>query len=563
MGARAARAPSGGPSPGARRRRCVPRRGRQGGPPCAAVALDRGCAPASPSCSRSAATGSPPACTLRPASYLAHRRPPERPGPHQALRPRRFLPGAPEPGTYLPFGGGVRRCAGAAFAVLELREVLRAVLARFALAPAGDGTERMRRGSVTLRPSRGGTRRARSRYNQRGRVALLPPQPPDRQLPDLHPASSRPSCGPRCRLRARRAPARASGSTAKRRSGSTRRTSGVVTRRIARPADDGYRCPLAPGLRATADAERLAAALAPPPSGWSRPARTPRWPSRADLEEAIWLAFLLALAGPDKPELRAALLGARPALAGRRPAVRPEEEPTHRRRLPRVGRRAPGSQAAAHRRRRVWTPERHFARLFDRLALPGFGRAARYSSSPLGAAGLYELEADALHVAVAHDDATTLAAKRALSSGDAMLLERRARRAGRGGHQRADRGAGPRPGAVGPADAQLDARRTSRLDPIRAALRLRGEYWDPPHSTPSTTATAPPPRRAPARRSLREWRPGLIGSDTIHPRAARDRRAELFTRGPATRLRILGDRGRRLPRLRARGRPPSTSASSS
>ena len=45
--------------------------------------------------------------------------------------PARAVPGgAPAPGTYLPFGGGVRRCAGAAFAALELREVLRAVLAR-------------------------------------------------------------------------------------------------------------------------------------------------------------------------------------------------------------------------------------------------------------------------------------------------------------------------------------------------------------------------------------------------------------------------------------------------
>jgi cytochrome P450 family 135 len=87
--------------------------------------------------------------------YLAHRRPEAWPEP-TAFRPERFLEGAPEPGTYLPFGGGVRRCAGAAFASLELREVLRAVLARFALAPARAGTERMIRGSVTLRPSRGG-----------------------------------------------------------------------------------------------------------------------------------------------------------------------------------------------------------------------------------------------------------------------------------------------------------------------------------------------------------------------------------------------------------------------
>jgi cytochrome P450 len=97
----------------------------------------------------------PPGVHVAPCIYLAHRRPEDWPVP-TAFRPERFLEGAPEPGTYLPFGGGVRRCAGAAFASLELREVLRAVLARFTLAPARAGTERMIRGSVTLRPSRGG-----------------------------------------------------------------------------------------------------------------------------------------------------------------------------------------------------------------------------------------------------------------------------------------------------------------------------------------------------------------------------------------------------------------------
>jgi cytochrome P450 family 135 len=93
---------------------------------------------------------------VAPCIYLAHRRPEAWPEP-TAFRPERFLDATPAPGTYLPFGGGVRRCAGAAFAALELREVLRAVLARFTLAPPGARTERMIRGSVTLRPSRGGT----------------------------------------------------------------------------------------------------------------------------------------------------------------------------------------------------------------------------------------------------------------------------------------------------------------------------------------------------------------------------------------------------------------------
>jgi cytochrome P450 family 135 len=92
---------------------------------------------------------------VAPCIYLAHRRTEAWPDP-TAFRPERFLDATPAPGTYLPFGGGVRRCAGAAFAALELREVLRAVLARFALATPGARTERMIRGSVTLRPSRGG-----------------------------------------------------------------------------------------------------------------------------------------------------------------------------------------------------------------------------------------------------------------------------------------------------------------------------------------------------------------------------------------------------------------------
>jgi hypothetical protein len=58
--------------------------------------------------------------------------------------------------------------------------------------------------------------------------------------------------------------------------------------------------------------------------------------------------------------------------------------------------------------------------------LPGFGRAARYELLvALGAAGRYPLAADTLHLV--EDDATTLAAKRLLVSGDRMLLERRAR----------------------------------------------------------------------------------------------------------------------------------------
>jgi cytochrome P450 len=92
---------------------------------------------------------------VTPCLYLAHRRPDVWPDP-TAFRPERFLDGAAAPYSWLPFGGGTRRCAGAAFATMELHEVLRAVVRRFDLRPDRPEGERMRRRGVTLTPSRGG-----------------------------------------------------------------------------------------------------------------------------------------------------------------------------------------------------------------------------------------------------------------------------------------------------------------------------------------------------------------------------------------------------------------------
>jgi len=86
---------------------------------------------------------------VAPCLYLAHRK------SGSTFDPTRFLDGAPEPFSYVPFGGGNRRCLGAAFATLEMREVLRAVAQRFALRPTARAGERMRRRSVTLAPARG------------------------------------------------------------------------------------------------------------------------------------------------------------------------------------------------------------------------------------------------------------------------------------------------------------------------------------------------------------------------------------------------------------------------
>jgi cytochrome P450 len=127
----------------------------------------------------------PPGVHVTPCIYLAHRRADVWEEP-TAFRPERFLEGAPEPYTFIPFGGGVRRCVGAAFASLEMKEVLRAVARRFDLRPAGSGGERMRRRSITMTPSRGGY--VVPHFPRHADV--LPSQPADRQLPDLQPGAA-------------------------------------------------------------------------------------------------------------------------------------------------------------------------------------------------------------------------------------------------------------------------------------------------------------------------------------------------------------------------------------
>ena len=73
-----------------------------------------------------------------------------------AFRPERWLGGAPaDPMAWIPFGGGVRRCAGAPFAEMEMREVLRAA-ARLDLRPARPEPEQPRRSALVVTPHRGG-----------------------------------------------------------------------------------------------------------------------------------------------------------------------------------------------------------------------------------------------------------------------------------------------------------------------------------------------------------------------------------------------------------------------
>jgi len=190
------------------------------------------------------------------------------------------------------------------------------------------------------------------------------------------------------------------------------RTTGVVTRRLQRAADDGYRNPLVPGLRATADAERLAAALLAAARRLEPPGPAPEVAAEPDLEEATWLAFLHAIGAEERLSWG----------SGEAPASHARTAEAYR-----AWSRRAGAQAAGIAGEPAWTPQRRFSRAFERLTISGFTRAPRFEYLvTLGAAGRYDIEAGELHLA-AGEDATTDAAKRLLVSGDKLLLERRAR----------------------------------------------------------------------------------------------------------------------------------------
>ena len=91
---------------------------------------------------------------VTPAIWLTHTRADIYPEPY-AFRPERFLGEGPETYSWIPFGGGVRRCLGAAFAEFEMKIVLTEVLRRCDLHPGADRPERVGRRNVTLSPRDG------------------------------------------------------------------------------------------------------------------------------------------------------------------------------------------------------------------------------------------------------------------------------------------------------------------------------------------------------------------------------------------------------------------------
>ena len=106
----------------------------------------------------------PPGIEINPSIAGVHRSAASYPHPRE-FRPERFL-GEDPPDTYtwIPFGGGVRRCLGASFALMEMRIVVRRVLERTALRAVGDNPEPIERRGITMVPKHG--------------VRVVQPQPP-------------------------------------------------------------------------------------------------------------------------------------------------------------------------------------------------------------------------------------------------------------------------------------------------------------------------------------------------------------------------------------------------
>jgi cytochrome P450 len=107
----------------------------------------------------------PEGICLIPNAYLIHHDPEIYPDPY-AFRPERFLGESPGTYTWIPFGGGRRRCLGASFAQLEMKIVLRAVLSRATPAQAPGVAEGSRRRAITLSPRRSAVTVLRARTRE-------------------------------------------------------------------------------------------------------------------------------------------------------------------------------------------------------------------------------------------------------------------------------------------------------------------------------------------------------------------------------------------------------------
>ncbi len=95
----------------------------------------------------------PAGASVNPCIHLVHRNPEIYPEPDRFL-PERFLDNPPGTYTWIPFGGGIRRCLGAAFAQFEMAVVLRELVKRHQIAPSRPASERPFRRAITETPRR-------------------------------------------------------------------------------------------------------------------------------------------------------------------------------------------------------------------------------------------------------------------------------------------------------------------------------------------------------------------------------------------------------------------------
>jgi cytochrome P450 len=96
----------------------------------------------------------PAGVTIMPSPVLLHHRPDVYPEPDE-FRPERFLGEAPGTYTWIPFGGGMRRCIGANFALFEMRVVLSTLLAQARPRAADPEDEAAKRRMITIGPAHG------------------------------------------------------------------------------------------------------------------------------------------------------------------------------------------------------------------------------------------------------------------------------------------------------------------------------------------------------------------------------------------------------------------------
>lgn len=208
-----------------------------------------------------------------------------------------------------------------------------------------------------------------------------------------------------------------------------RSSSGLRVRRLERAPEDGYENWLVHGLRASADAIRLADELAfsearlhelrtDPPGLYAEVARA------GDADEAAWLAFQIAVIAPGRSGDPWADLDAERTswASGEVPEDGSSVCLAYRAWTERHGGQIPALTGAPE-----WDAIRRFGRTFERLTVHGLERSPRFDFLvTLGALGVVALEAGSLAVSSSKaSDPVVLAAKRVTGIGDAITIERR------------------------------------------------------------------------------------------------------------------------------------------